>query len=628
MSKTPRFSHSRDVSLLASSESAEVKDYAMGMLFLAVFILAVFILWSALLILFWWRGQERFGFLAGGSFLEESNTSNTSKHVNADSSDNSESQESAKLNLAAGAYKESNDNEAEDEALSKDSNLANNQDTSDLDDMSDKEYAKNSPNQSETGPERLSLSLPEEAPSENIVKDQADTYCHEAGDPRTHKVARICFMVAGVIYITFALLLATLGIMQLQPTVDVINETVLDVENISSMTRSTIDRELRGTIDSANVIRSRMVLEVSPGQFCPADPEARGSELAQDILSQSQNAITKLNELNDFSASSLDDAESALNTIDDGTSSVKKTTEDIDIAGWKIAMVTIPCIAIPGILMAGCILAWLGVERRFLQNAVTWFVFPALVLLTLTAVIAAVGMGIAATVNADFCLPGGSTNDPQTVILRVLEESDYQSGEYVYQMVEHFVSQCRDTVNPFADVEGVLLDLPSTQTALEELDVSLREENTLDVLALSCERDFTVLLDLTTSMQEVVQDMIKQLSQVLDTLSCEAVVPLYTKAVHEGSCDLSVSALTWIFVSALVMGVTGMIMITLRASYRTTEYVHSNDGTSRGSPELDTHSSWQGKIAATGNEGPNEVDELFEHQEPMFLDEVSETEYR
>jgi hypothetical protein len=210
----------------------------------------------------------------------------------------------------------------------------------------------------------------------------------------------------------------------------------------------------------------------------------------------------------------------------------------------------------------------------------------------------------------------------------VLEESDYQSGEYVYQMVEHFVSQCRDTVNPFADVEGVLLDLPSTQTALEELDVSLREENTLDVLALSCERDFTVLLDLTTSMQEVVQDMIKQLSQVLDTLSCEAVVPLYTKAVHEGSCDLSVSALTWIFVSALVMGVTGMIMITLRASYRTTEYVHSNDGTSRGSPELDTHSSWQGKIAATGNEGPNEVDELFEHQEPMFLDEVSETEYR
>jgi hypothetical protein len=48
-----------------------------------------------------------------------------------------------------------------------------------------------------------------------------------------------------------------------------------------------------------------------------------------------------------------------------------------------------------------------------------------------------------------------------------LEESDYQSGEYVYQMVEHFVSQCRDTVNPFADVEGVLLDLPSTQTALE-----------------------------------------------------------------------------------------------------------------------------------------------------------------
>jgi hypothetical protein len=188
--------------------------------------------------------------------------------------------------------------------------------------------------------------------------------------------------------------------MQLQPTVDVINETVLDVESISSMTRSTIDRELRGTIDLANVIRSRMDFEVSQDRFCPADPEVRGSELAQDILSQSQSVIANLFEFDDFSLGSLNDADSALIIIEEEISSL-----NFDITGWKIAMVTIPCIAIPGILMAGCILAWLGVERRFLQNAVTWFVFPALVLLTLTAVIAAVGMGIAATVNADFCLP-------------------------------------------------------------------------------------------------------------------------------------------------------------------------------------------------------------------------------
>jgi hypothetical protein len=68
---------------------------------------------------------------------------------------------------------------------------------------------------------------------------------------------------------------------------------------------------------------------------------------------------------------------------------------------------------------------------------------------------------------------GGSTNDPQTVILRVLEESDYQSGEYVYQMVEHFVSQCRDTVNPFADVEGVLLDLVREETCANKIPLPM-----------------------------------------------------------------------------------------------------------------------------------------------------------
>jgi hypothetical protein len=207
-------------------------------------------------------------------------------------------------------------------------------------------------------------------------------------------------MVAGVIYITFALLLATLGIMQLQPTVDVINETVLDVENISSMTRSTIGRELRGTIDSANVIRSRMDFNVSPTQFCPADPELKGSELARDILRYAQPIIARLFEFGDFSLALLDDAESALIILDRETSTI-----NFEITGWKTALVIIPYVTIPGILMAGCILTWSIIQRRYFQSFISCFALPAFILLTLIAIIAAVGMGIAATMNADFCLP-------------------------------------------------------------------------------------------------------------------------------------------------------------------------------------------------------------------------------
>lgn len=54
---------------------------------------------------------------------------------------------------------------------------------------------------------------------------------------------------------------------------------------------------------------------------------------------------------------------------------------------------------------------------------------------------------------------GDIPDNPQTVILRVMEEMNYQRGEFVFDMVQYFVYQCRDTVNPFADLEADFANL-------------------------------------------------------------------------------------------------------------------------------------------------------------------------
>lgn len=168
---------------------------------------------------------------------------------------------------------------------------------------------------------------------------------------------------------------------------------------------------------------------------------------------------------------------------------------------------------------------------------------------------------------------------------------------------------------------------PTSQTEVKSIDTLLSQGDTLDLLAVSCDNDFTILQGLAVSMQVTLQDMIEQMAQVLDTLSCETVVPLYTNAVYEASCNTSVSALTWIFVSLLVMGTAGMVMITLRASVRETEYVISNKGPSGEDAERDADVSWSSKLEPTDKADLNETDELFDDQQPEFLDEITTATY-
>jgi hypothetical protein len=68
MSNAPRFGHSSDFSELFSKEAGAPEDYVAGLVFATGFILAVFILWSILLLIFKCLGPSQVGFLSGAPF--------------------------------------------------------------------------------------------------------------------------------------------------------------------------------------------------------------------------------------------------------------------------------------------------------------------------------------------------------------------------------------------------------------------------------------------------------------------------------------------------------------------------------------------------------------------------------
>ena len=67
MRGVPRFGHTNDFSAALSNDDSEVEDYVLGLVFVAGFIMAVFLTWSILLLVFKCMGKK-VGFLSGRPF--------------------------------------------------------------------------------------------------------------------------------------------------------------------------------------------------------------------------------------------------------------------------------------------------------------------------------------------------------------------------------------------------------------------------------------------------------------------------------------------------------------------------------------------------------------------------------
>lgn len=102
------------------------------------------------------------------------------------------------------------------------------------------------------------------------------------------------------------------------------------------------------------------------------------------------------------------------------------------------------------------------------------------------------------------------------------------------------------------------------------------------------------MTQLVLDLNELVRLLVTAATRVLDLVACvsclrvkviqcgayrtslmalqERIVPLYVATVYDGMCTYSPQAIFWVFASTLVMGVMGMIMITLRSSYKETRY--------------------------------------------------------
>ena len=420
---------------------------------------------------------------------------------------------------------------------------------------------------------------------------------------------RTCFILFGFLLVVFSILLVTEGLANLQSTVNVLKRSNLEARVI---TREGIDILNNGFVRAgrlASGVRNKLEQELSNGNdFCPNDPLLENSPQGQDILNRAKQATEQLKSLDDFLQNSVPDVQSALEQANQATTEAANWVNPIDLTDWRVLLAVIPYSLVPSLLMAGALMAMFDVSFPNFVCCIDWFLMPLFVLMVLVCWVVAAVMSITAGINGDFCLPGGRISGvrlegPGLTIRRIFEQFGFDQSK-VYTVLDYYISQCRSGDDPFQMIRdaGVnlvrccwetLLHLVSywlsenlirvsfvfffqaeTETSLAQLMGAFLDPEAIDSLSIHCNRDFSGLKSLVDSTETLVLLLLDAVGRTLDLLSCHRIVPLYTETFYNGVCYYAPEAVRWVYASALVMGIFGMLMITFRSAYRRTVYVY------------------------------------------------------
>ena len=262
----------------------------------------------------------------------------------------------------------------------------------------------------------------------------------------------------------------TKGLLNLQSTVDTVNHNSYVIDQLAEEAEDILQsvKDIRLT---ALQLRDDLVNELQGQQFCPGNQELAENTAAKEIIDRAREAIPLLEDLSDFATDDVDSLEGGASEVQITAENLQTETDEVDFTGWQGLVVLIPYTIIPAVLMAGCIMAAFGVEMPCMSCFLNWFAFPVLYILVILACIISTGMMVGASINADFCLPGGRKEDNtvDTNVLKILQLEGYHNETVEYRVAKFYIGNCVNDEDPF------------------EVNISLHGGDMLDCECMKCD---------------------------------------------------------------------------------------------------------------------------------------------
>ncbi|GKY99356.1 hypothetical protein MPSEU_000890600 [Mayamaea pseudoterrestris] len=415
-----------------------------------------------------------------------------------------------------------------------------------------------------------------DAEPEEVGKVVAHASAESATSSSMVNICRFLFIASGTLFFAFLVLVFSQGLMHVQETAEILNDSSSVVHAISIDVGVLVNDKVPQMRYLASSLRESIQIELDRPTFCPAQPALGRTVFASDIRTFAYDVVEQLKTLDALFAIDKAEIDQVLQGIDGATSAIKARTGEHDLMSLRGAVCFVVVAILPLFLMAATLMAHEQVPFRKFEHAVEWMILPLFILLVVFAWSTLVVALATAAMAADFCLPDGriAESGPDQSLLNILQAIHQHPGSMTYQLAEHIMSECVVSADIVNLLEKYQFETADAIFQLADFIHFLQAGHILQKLAQECQRDLSpvqTILDELAMLLDITHDSI---SSLLSMLSCDVLVPLYNDTVKEGICTHAISALYWVLVASAGLATTGAVMITLRAACRPNAKAH------------------------------------------------------
>ena len=379
--------------------------------------------------------------------------------------------------------------------------------------------------------------------------------------PNRHAtIGRTIFGISLLFLWISSILFMTKGVAEWQASANLVDDVNSDIRNAKDDLQFLSER-LKWLARDTVPVRGELV-QFLESQICPL------STSKDDLHTISDSTLQSLQDLDEFLVDELLELQEELfEPIEHATDHVDRGLQYAQFDTVEMAFLMLPYLIIPALFLVALIMSICGLYSVAYNKVLQWFCMPLLILWTILAYMGAAWLAVSVESNADFC-SGGATDTPEASVSAILEQYNLMTGESFYaDVIQFYVGQCQSTSNPWAFLLSYQDSLLNAQSNVQDIIIQLSSEGGVAQLSTDCGVDWTAVQVLLNYMAKELEQLTATIARSINLIQCESIVPLYTTAVYDTTCNDAIQAGAWGYGTLFAMAFFGMMAITYRGAY-------------------------------------------------------------
>ncbi len=256
-----------------------------------------------------------------------------------------------------------------------------------------------------------------------------------------------------------------------------------------------------------------------------------------------------------------------LDYMDDALIVTETTADTADVYLWLVPGVLLSTICVTLAVAIGTAFSWRRESSQRMQNLLSYFVLPCLLAVSLACWSIAIASAMGSAVAADACTAGTVNGSPATTIQNILLAEGVDTTSFLSQSIRTYTMACTGS-----DPTDKLASYGKNTTALSEeiwqylIAVDFIGRDELNAMC-GASNNVTTFLESFQDLAQQLESVSRSLESASLSLSCPRINAIYEEAVNQTLCMQSADSLAYGFILFLIMGVTTMVLISLRASW-------------------------------------------------------------